>query len=116
MKRSFTGFEPPATPYQPDLRLLPNEQSTDFGAIVTRGAVRLVSQGARLLCIPLPEGEDFDVALRPGRLLGRPFRASSLVAVDAQGTRGRNLSFVAEGETVRFTVSGSEFGCELGGD
>ena len=99
--------------YRPDQRLVPNEQPTDFGAIVTSGAVRIVPHGDRLLLTPLPDSEDCDVTLRPARLLGRPFRATTLVAVDAQGVRGRAIPVVVEGETVRFTLSGSEFGSEL---
>jgi hypothetical protein len=109
-------FEPPATRYEPDLRLVPNDQPTDFDSVVTRGAVRIVRQGTRLRLTPLPDGEDIEVALRPSRLLGQAFRTTSLVAVDAKGAHGGAIPFVVDGETVRFTLRSSEFGCELSGE
>jgi hypothetical protein len=114
-KFSSLRLEPPLTPYRPDPRLLPNERPTDFGGVVTRGAVRIARQGGRLLLTPLPDGEDFDVTLEPARLLGRPFRATAVVAVDARGTRGRAIPFVTEGEALRFTLDRTEFGAELSG-
>lgn len=108
-------FEPPASPYRPDLRLVPNEQPTDFGAVVTSGALRIAREGNRLLLTPLPDGEDFTVVLRPAQLMGDSFRATALTAVDAKGNRGRRIPFVGEGTEIRFTVSAGEFGCELTG-
>ena len=110
------SFEPPSEPHQPDLRLVPNEEPTDFGGIVVSGALRVARQGGRLLLTPLPEGEDLDVSLVPSRLLDHPVRPTALVAVDADGARGRAIPFVQEGETIRFTLRRSEFGCELSGD
>ena len=106
-------FEPPAAPYQPDLRLLPNEKPADFGPVATGGAVRIVKQKNGLLLTPLPEGENSVVALRPSRIWGEPFRAKSLVAVDAQGNRGRQVPFVTEGNELKFTLPKTEFACEL---
>lgn len=110
------SFEPPSEPHRPDLRLVPNADPTDFGGIVASGAVRIARQGDCLLLTPLPEGEDLDVSLVPSRLLDRPVRPTALVAVDADGARGRAIPFVQEGETVRFTLRRSEFGCELSGE
>ncbi len=69
------SFEPPSEPHQPDLRLVPNEEPTDFGGIVVSGALQVTRQGDRLLLTPLPEGEDLDVNLVPSRLLDHPVHA-----------------------------------------
>lgn len=115
-KMSGLHFEPPSEPHRPDLRLVPNADPTDFGGIVTSGAVRVARQEGRLLLTPLPEGEDLEVSLVPSRLLDRPVRPTTLKAVDANGARGRAIPFVQEGETIRFTLRRSEFGCELSAD
>jgi hypothetical protein len=115
-KITSVRFEPPPSPYQPDLRLLPNDKPTDFGALTTSGAVRIVQQNNRCLLIPLPEGEDCTLVLRPQRALSRPFQAKSLAVVDAQGSRGRSLPLTAEGDALTLTLKNTDFGYELSGD
>ncbi|MCX8157622.1 MAG: hypothetical protein N3J91_14440 [Verrucomicrobiae bacterium] len=106
-------FEPSAEEYRPDPRLLPNRRPVDFGAVKTSGAVKLAQVNGRRLIIPLPDGEDFEVSLRPEALGGAVNRAVRVVTVDRQGQRGATVPARVEEGRLQFRAQREVFGYEL---
>jgi hypothetical protein len=109
-------FEPPAEEYQPNPRLLPNRRAVDFGVALTTGAVKLAQVQGRRLVIPLPDGEDFDVELRPQQCWGPLTRPVRVVTVDRQGQRGGQVAAKVSDGRVEFRVQRGVFGYELVND
>jgi hypothetical protein len=85
----------------------------DFGPLTTRGAVRCQAGADHMTVMPLPDGEDFRLGVRPGRLLGRPVRVVAVEALDEAGKVTRSVSFTADGEEVSFAVARGDFAYRL---
>lgn len=102
-------FEPPARPYVPSLRFLPNTAAVDFGPARTTGAFRCEVRADHVVLTPLPEGEEFAVSLRLERLVGRPVVVSAVEAVDSRGRLAIRVPFNATDGTIDFRTARDVF-------
>jgi len=84
----------------------------DFGPTVTEGAFRCRKTDGALAITPLPDLGPFSITLRP-RAFGESATVQSVIAVDAAGTRSRNLDFTRTGDTLQFRTQRGEFGYRI---
>ena len=104
-----TRLVPPARPFVPSSRRLPNHNPVDFGPAVTGGAFRCEIVGDQLVVTPLPDGPAFELRLRLTHLLGRPATARSVVAIDARGTSQLPVEFALQEGELRFKTNPADF-------
>jgi len=84
----------------------------DFGPIQTDGALRFRAENDSIVLTPLPDIEPFTVTLRADRA----FKAESIVAVDSEGGKTRDVDFTVKGNLVQFETRDDEFAYVLGKD
>jgi len=86
----------------------------DFGPAVTEGAFRCERDANTLTVTPLPGLGPFSVALRPAKLgvpAARPVRSAH--AVDAGGTKTRQLEYEQSSAVLRFRTRRGEFAYQI---
>ncbi|MBL7153628.1 MAG: hypothetical protein ISS79_07915 [Phycisphaerae bacterium] len=89
----------------------------DFGPVQTDGALRCRVENDAIVVTPLPDIEPFSVMLRPERLRGGgAVKVESVVAVDSEGEKLRDVDFTVKGNLVQFQTRKDEFAYVLGKD
>jgi hypothetical protein len=87
---------------------------TDFGPVITTGALRCEMRENMLVVTPLPDTGPFDVVLRLDRITGtKDAAAKTVIAVDAGGQRLRQVDFSVDAKTVKFAVRPGEFAYQI---
>jgi len=82
----------------------------DFGPVKTDGALRCRMENDAIVVTPLPDIEPFTVTLRLDRLrAGEAAKVESVVAVDSEGGRIRDVDFTVKGNLVQFETREDEF-------
>ncbi len=90
---------PPAQPFIASSRWRSPPAAVDFGPATTTGAFRCETADHHLVITPLPDGVDFDLQLHLARIVARPVKVRSVVAINARGEPQSPVVFaVREGE------------------
>jgi len=114
-KQKLTGVHLEPGPGEPALakRLCPNPKPTSFGPIQTSGALRCVVRPDRLVLTPLPDEAPFQVELDLAKLLGRAAEVTGIAAVDAKGTKLRDVKCAFSAGRLSLTTGKDEFAYEI---
>lgn len=94
-------------------RLEPNVTPIDFGVAKTAGGFRCQIHDDHLLVTPLPDGDGFLLTLDLEEILGRGARATAVYAVDAHGTKTRDVAFDVVNKRIQFETMKGGFGYRL---
>jgi len=84
----------------------------DFGPVLTDGALRCQTEDDAIVITPLPDTAPFAVKLCPDRLPvphSRDRELKSVVAVDSDGKKIRDVDFTVKGNLVEFQTRENEF-------
>lgn len=94
-------------------RLLANQEPTDFGLAVTRGAFRCQVEPDHLVITPLPNEPPVSVTLRLDKITGSACTVATLVALDERGQSLGPVAFHQQGNELQFETRQGPFAYQI---